>query len=207
MASPPDSMPAIRTATSGEWVHSPLNRRQFLRAGCAVASMVVLSPLLVRPAYAALAGKPTRSIALANLHTGEACTLTYWEQGTYIPEALATISRVLRDHRTNEMHAMDPALLDLLTALLGRLETKAPFEVISGYRSPQSNALMHGRSAGVASKSLHMQGKAIDVRVTNRSLTLVHNTALAMGLGGVGYYPTSGFVHVDTGRIRHWEGA
>lgn len=184
-----------------------LSRRQFLRAGLVAASAAALVPLLASPAYAALAGAPARNLALANLHTGESCALTYWENGAYVPSALARINQVLRDHRNNEVHPIDPSLLDLLTALHGRLETRAPFEVISGYRSPTSNAAMHAHSAGVASKSLHMQGKAMDIRVMGRALTSVHATALAMGLGGVGYYPSSDFVHVDTGRVRHWQGA
>jgi uncharacterized protein YcbK (DUF882 family) len=102
---------------------------------------------------------------------------------------------------------MDPALLDLLAALHGRLETNAPFQVISGYRSPESNAAMHANSSGVAKKSMHMEGKAMDIRVAGRELKLVHATALNMGLGGVGYYPSSNFVHVDTGRVRQWQGA
>ncbi len=194
-------------AEASRWLDSPVSRRQFLRAGLMAAAGLALTPILTRPAYAALAASPARNIALTNLHTGEACALTYWENGAYVPQALATINQVLRDHRTNAVHPIDPALLDLLAALHGRLETNAPFQVISGYRSPESNAAMHARSSGVASHSLHMEGKAMDIRVAGRALTSVHNTALAMGLGGVGYYPTSDFVHVDTGRVRQWQGA
>ncbi len=171
------------------------------------AAFLALSTALPAAARAALAAQPARRLALANLHTGESCALTYWEHGAYIPGALTTIRHVLRDHRNNEEHAIDPALLDLLGVLHARLETNAPYEVISGYRSPASNAAMHEHSAGVASHSLHMQGKAIDIRVAGRALGSVHNTALVMGLGGVGYYPSSDFVHVDTGRVRQWQGA
>ena len=178
------------------------SRRRFLLGGLAGAAMLACSPAL-----AAFAQAPARRIGLVNLHTSETCHLTYWENGAYVTEALAEINRVLRDHRTNEMHPMDPALLDLLTALHGQLGTHAPYQVISGYRSPASNAAMHARSSGVASKSLHMEGKAMDIRVAGRALADVHRTALAMGLGGVGYYPSSDFVHVDTGRVRQWVGA
>jgi uncharacterized protein YcbK (DUF882 family) len=207
MLSAPVTIPADMPAESTAWLDSPLNRRQFLRAGLMAAAGLALAPMLTRPAYAALAASPARNIALTNLHTGEACALTYWENGAYVPQALATIHQVLRDHRTNDVHPIDPALLDLLAALHGRLETNAPFQVISGYRSPKSNAAMHANSSGVARKSLHMEGKAMDIRVAGRELALVHKTALTMGLGGVGYYPTSDFVHVDTGRVRQWQGA
>lgn len=193
--------------SSAPLISASLSRRQFLKAGLAAATCVALSPLLTGPARAAMLLSPARTLAFTNLHTGESCALAYWEQGVYVPEALATINRVLRDHRTDEQHPIDVALLDLLTALQGRLETNAPFEVISGYRSPASNAAMHAHSSGVANKSLHMEGKAIDIRMPGRSLSRIHDTALAMGVGGVGYYPSSDFVHVDTGRVRQWQGA
>jgi len=189
---------------STETMH--LTRRDLLR-GMAGASLLLLAPAFIRSASgAAFAAAPSRAIAFNNLHTGESCALTYFEQGQYVPESLAIINRVLRDHRNNEEHAMDVALLDLLTMLHGELHTSAPFEVISGYRSPESNAAMHARSEGVAKHSMHMEGKAMDIRVSDRSLTQLHRTALAMGAGGVGYYPTSNFVHVDTGRVRQWQG-
>lgn len=188
-------------------LESPISRRQLLRAGLGVGAGLVVSSMLPRAAYAALTAMPARSIALSNIHTGEACAVTYFEQGRYVPEAVATLNHVLRDHRNNAQHPIDVALFDLLSALHGRLETNQPFEVISGYRSPESNAAMHARSSGVAKHSLHMEGKAMDIRVAGRELTLIHRTALQMELGGVGYYPDSNFVHVDTGRVRQWVGA
>lgn len=185
-----------------------LSRRQFLTRTLAGAAALAVAPIFLNAAEAAsFLAAPARRIALNNLHTGEQCALTYFEQGNYVPGALAMINNVLRDHRNNEVHPIDPALLDLLTALNTRLESNQPYEVISGYRSPESNAAMHARSGGVAARSLHMEGKAIDIRVPGRELSRVHMTALAMGLGGVGYYPTSDFVHVDTGRVRQWNGA
>ena len=183
-----------------------LDRRALLKAGLGLGAFVALNGLLPQAAMA-FAAQPSRNLALTNLHTGESCALTYWENGAYVPQALATINHVLRDHRNNEEHAMDPALLDLLSVLYAKLETNQPYEIISGYRSPESNAAMHARSSGVASHSMHMEGKASDIRVAGRALVQVHATALAMGLGGVGYYPTSDFVHVDTGRVRQWQGA
>ena len=122
------------------------------------------------------------------------------------PDALQTINHLLRDYRNGEVHVIEPKLLDLLTILRARLDTQASFEVISGYRSPATNALLHAESSGVAAKSLHMQGMAIDIRVANRSLQELHNSALSLHAGGVGYYPTSDFVHVDVGRVRMWGG-
>ncbi len=113
---------------------------------------------------------------------------------------------MLRDFRTGEAHVIDPGLLDLLHDLNSKLETGEAFKVISGYRSPQTNGMLHEHSSGVASKSLHMQGMAIDIRVPGRALTSLHDAALQLGRGGVGYYPNSDFVHVDVGRVRKWNG-
>ena len=195
------------TTTSMPMLERGMNRRQFLR-GIAGASALLLAPSLLRTsAGTAFAAAPARSVALANLHTGEACNVTYFESGRYVPEALASIDHIMRDHRNGETLQMDTDLLDLLTMLHSQLGTDQPFEVVSGYRSPQTNAALHARSSGVAKHSLHMEGKAVDIRITGRSLTGIRQTALAMGLGGVGYYPTSNFVHVDTGKVRQWVGA
>lgn len=201
-------MTTEKAVTEETMLQRALSRRQFITRTLIGASALAVAPFFLNAAEAAnFLATPARTIALSNLHTGEQCALTYFEQGRYVPGALATINRILRDHRNDEVHPMDTALLDLLTALHGRLDSTQPFEVISGYRSPESNAAMHARSGGVASHSLHMEGKAIDIRVPGRELSRVHMTALAMGLGGVGYYPTSDFVHVDTGRVRQWNGA
>jgi uncharacterized protein YcbK (DUF882 family) len=153
------------------------------------------------------AGKTVRKLSLYNLHTSEKCTVVYKDCGQCVPDALAEVNHVLRDWRNNEVHPIDTRLLDLLADLHGELGTNDPFNVISGYRSPQTNAMLHERSAGVASKSLHMQGMAIDIRLPDTQLRRVRDTALAMGRGGVGYYEASNFVHVDVGRVRRWTGA
>jgi uncharacterized protein YcbK (DUF882 family) len=174
-----------------------LKRRAFL-AG-AVSTMA-----FARPALADM-GEP-RALAFDNLHTGERLSVEYWANGAYVPDALTSINHLLRDFRTGDVHVMEPRLLDLLNVLHTRLETNSPFAVISGYRSPTTNAALrteHERS-GVASKSLHMQGMAIDIRVARCSLEAVHKAALALQAGGVGYYPQSDFVHVDVGRVRTW---
>jgi uncharacterized protein YcbK (DUF882 family) len=148
-----------------------------------------------------------RKVALHNLHTGESLQAIYWDEGRYVPDALAAVDKVLRDFRTGDQHPMDPGLLDLLNTLHGKVESRGPFQVISGYRSPRTNAMLHEHSDGVASKSLHMQGMAMDIRVEGVALDHLHKAALDIGGGGVGYYPTSNFVHVDVGRVRRWNGA
>lgn len=148
----------------------------------------------------------TRSLHLHNIHTGETLKTTYWERGIYIPEAMRDISHTLRDYRNNQSMHMDPKLIDLIARLHARMNSRKPFEVISGYRSAQTNAMLHAHSGEVATHSMHLHGKAIDLRLTDRSLRDLHHEASLMHSGGVGYYPTSGFVHIDTGRDRHWQG-
>lgn len=147
-----------------------------------------------------------RRLAFDNLHTGEKLDVAYWENGAYVPGALAAVNHVLRDHRNNEVHEIEPRLLDLLTALSHRLDAGPKFEVISGYRSPATNALLHAESSEVAKASLHTQGMAIDIRMAGLDLAYLHNAALGLDMGGVGYYPSSDFVHVDVGRVRRWSG-
>jgi uncharacterized protein YcbK (DUF882 family) len=174
------------------------SRREILRgvAGLAGAS-------LLGGAARAAAAEP-RSLCLLNLHTGERLSATYFEGGTYVPDALAALDRVLRDFRTGEVHPIAPGLLDLVTALQGRLETREVVHVISGYRSPHTNAMLHERSEGVATHSLHMVGEAMDIRIPGVELASLRDAALGLSRGGVGFYPASDFVHVDVGRVRRW---
>lgn len=173
-----------------------IGRRRLLAGALGLAA-----PALI--AGGASASAPRR-LSLLNLHTGERLAATYFEAGRYLPDALAAIDHVLRDHRTGAVHPMSPDLLDLVAALSDRLSGAGTVQVISGYRSPASNAALHARSSGVATRSLHMQGMAMDIRVPGVELGQVRKAALAMGRGGVGYYPESDFVHVDVGRVRQW---
>lgn len=178
---------------------SILGRRQFLGAAAAFTAG------LARPAAA---GAAPRILALDNIHTGEKLRAEYWTNGAYQPDALSEIDKLLRDFRTGEVHPIEPRLLDLLASLYGQVEATTPFQVISGYRSPQTNAgLRQAGHSGVASKSLHMEGIAIDVRIAGKPLAGLHRAALSLRGGGVGYYPRSNFVHVDIGRVRSWSGA
>jgi uncharacterized protein YcbK (DUF882 family) len=175
-----------------------LPRRGLLGAGLAVGFGFLARPL------AALAEAPARQLAVLNLHTGERLQAAYWEAGSYLPDALAAFDKVLRDHRTGEVHAIAPNLLDLAVALLQRLDARETVQIISGYRSPQSNAALHASSSGVASKSLHMDGKALDVRISGVPLARLRDAAWSLQGGGVGFYPGSDFVHLDVGRVRRW---
>jgi uncharacterized protein YcbK (DUF882 family) len=173
------------------------SRRRALRLGL-VGVAGLLAP--VRRAAAA----DTRSLALRSLHTGEFVRTTYWAAGQYLCDGLTEIDRVLRDHRSNTVHPIDRHLLDVLGALRDRLETREAFEVISGYRSPATNAHLVATTRGVAPTSLHVAGMAVDLRVPGRPLAAVRDAAKALGAGGVGFYPDSDFVHVDVGRVRYW---
>ena len=148
--------------------------------------------------------RPERSLAFYNTHTGEQLKIVYWEQGNYLEESLGAINHILRDPRTNEIKDIDTGLLDLLFAIRNELETQQPFHIISGYRSPDTNAFLRAHSTGIAEHSLHLVGKAIDIRTPGRELRVLHKTAVALKGGGVGYYPKSDFVHVDVGRVRYW---
>jgi len=173
------------------------SRRKFIRA--LAATPLAASPFMARAALA-----PVRELRFDNLHTAEKLTVEYFAAGRYQPDALSEINRVLRDFRTGDVGEIDPKLLDLLHALRERAGTRQAFQVISGYRSPSTNAALHRRSSGVATHSLHMDGKAIDIRLGDVALPGLRDAALSLQLGGVGYYPGSNFVHVDTGRLRHW---
>lgn len=146
-----------------------------------------------------------RRISFFNIHTNETINIAYWRHGQYQPDALHRIAIFMRDYRNGEVHAIDPHLLDLLQTLHTTLRTSEPFNLISGYRSPQTNARLVALDGGVATHSLHMQGMAADIQLSDRSLTSLRNAALYLSRGGVGYYPRSNFVHVDVGRVRQWQ--
>jgi uncharacterized protein YcbK (DUF882 family) len=182
-----------------------LSRRRFLGVGAAAAAAALVpAPLFAAPAST---NRGDRVLSFFHTHTGERLKVAYCCDGEYQPEALQQINHLLRDFRLDEVKPIDPKLLDLLHNLGGTLETEQPFHVISGYRSPKTNLMLRGRGgshSGVASKSLHMVGKAIDIRIPGVKLDHVRGAARSLKRGGVGYYPDSNFVHVDTGRVRYW---
>ncbi|HTK33788.1 MAG TPA: DUF882 domain-containing protein [Caulobacteraceae bacterium] len=180
-------------------------RRELLRFGMGAGALGAAG-LAGLPVKAFAATLEPRRVALHNLHTGEALDAVYWENGAYVPDAVAALNKVLRDYRTGDVHFMEPGLYDILDAVSAKVGNRAPFQIISGYRSPKTNAMLHAKSDGVAEHSLHMDGKAMDIRLEGVALANVHKAALSLGRGGVGFYPTSNFVHVDVGRVRTWTG-
>ena len=182
------------------------SRRRVLKAGGALAG-VSAAALLSGAAHSGETQKPaSRRIALLNLHTDERLEVEYFREGAYVPDALSKIENCLRDFRTGERHPIDPRLMDYLIDVAHSAGVDADFRVISGYRSPRTNAQLREKSAGVAQHSLHMEGRAIDVRMSRVDCAGLAAHALDMKRGGVGYYRASDFVHLDTGAFRTWKG-
>ncbi|HSF58662.1 MAG TPA: DUF882 domain-containing protein [Candidatus Binatia bacterium] len=179
-----------------------ISRRKFLALGAIAAGTGIFPRQAL--SYVSDARDGERSLAFYNTHTGERLNLVYWVQGQYLSESLAEINYILRDHRTDQIKSIDQKLLNLLFALRTELNSNQPFHIISGYRSPQTNVFLHTNSSGVAENSLHLIGKAIDIRIPGRPLSVLRNAAIALKAGGVGYYPNSDFVHLDVGRVRYW---
>lgn len=177
-----------------------MDRRNFLK----IAGMVSAVSLLPDMALANAKLPYEKSLSFYNTHTGEKLRTTFWADGAYIPEAVSEINHILRDHRTGAVAQMDIELFDLLYDIRTTMESRDPFQIISGYRSPASNAHLRSASSGVAKHSLHMEGKAIDINLPGRDLADLRKIAMSMQQGGVGYYPASNFVHVDVGRVRYW---
>lgn len=185
-------------------IHNEMNRRNFLKLGGMGAAMALAPTSLLASVQKQNKNEAFRSLAFYNLHTGESLRTTYWEQGVYHPEALEEIQHVLRDFRTGETHDMDIALFDLLHNIQSKTGGNKAFNVISGYRSPKTNAMLNNTTQGVAKKSLHTVGKAIDINLPGLDLKHLRKIAMHEKQGGVGFYPKSNFVHVDTGRVRYW---
>ena len=177
-------------------------RRLFLKF-CALSALSNVYPRL------SLGAEPhhlpqRRALSFFNLHTKESLNTVYCEHGRYVSASLAEVNYILRDHRTGEVRSIDPRILDVLYRIRMAVKTQDSFHIISGYRSPQTNAQLRKKGRGVAKRSYHMQGKAIDLRIPEVSLKKLRQAALELGRGGVGYYPKSNFVHVDTGPVRSW---
>ena len=176
------------------------SRRRFLMH---ISSPIALA-LIGLPSREAEAAIRERAILLHHRHTGESLRAVYYADGRYLREGLRAAAHHLRDWRQDKEHTVDPQLLDLLWALRRRLDSTEPVQVLCGYRTPATNAMLRRRSRAVAKNSLHMQGMAIDLQVPGRSLRAVRAAAVSLRAGGVGYYPRSRFVHVDTGEVRYW---
>ncbi|MCH4296726.1 DUF882 domain-containing protein [Shewanella sp. 3B26] len=178
---------------------SPARRQLMLGLGSAAMVSMISSP-----AFASRSTQGSRMLSMLNLHTREEGKGAYWIDGEYQRPILTGFDHLLRDHRANEAAPMDKRLYDLLFYLQENLKSRDTIHIISGYRSPKTNAMLAKKSGGVAKKSLHMEGKAIDIAIPGVRLDKVRDAAKELKLGGVGYYPQSGFVHVDVGRVRSW---
>jgi len=179
-----------------------ISRRRFLRLGALAAAVsCVPCPAL---ALERTAQKFERSLDFYNVNTGESLRTVYWIKGKYIPLSLRDINYVLRDHHSDEVKPIDPQLLDLLYTIDKIVGLRDSLHVLSAYRSPATNAWLRMSHSGVAENSMHIEGKAVDVRFFGRDLKMVRHLAKDLQWGGVGYYPWSGFVHLDTGPVRTW---
>jgi uncharacterized protein YcbK (DUF882 family) len=183
-------------------VANPLSRRRFLKGLACGSLMMMGSPKIV---HAALSSFTThKTLSLEHHHTGDSLKVTYYEHGHYIGDALEEVSYFLRDYHNDQVHSVDPGLLDRLHDVKLLLGANKPFHIVSGYRSPGTNANLRRHSRGVAKHSLHMEGRAVDIRMEGVSAKTIRNAALTLNKGGVGYYPSENFVHLDTGELRTW---
>ena len=182
-----------------------------LAAAAPAPQLIAATPPVQTPASPAvvkkLAARFVRRAHVHNLHTGDVLDAVYYEDGQYVPDALAQARRVLRDWRNGEEHTMDAGLFDILHAISNKVTAKGPFQILSGYRSKATNAMLHSHSEQVAQHSQHMLGKALDIILPGVELGHLRQAALSLKAGGVGFYPQSGFVHVDVGPVRQWVGA
>jgi len=182
----------------------PHTRRRLLTGGLTAGAAALALTGLPAGASAALFKVKERHLSFRNLHTDEILDVRYYIGGRYEESGLRQLNHALRDWRTGEVAEMDTRLLDTLWLLRQRLGSRRPFDLISGYRSPKTNAMLAGKSSGVAKKSYHMRAMAVDVALPDVRLANLRDEALDMAAGGVGYYARSGFVHVDVGPVRRW---
>lgn len=166
-----------------------------------IASML---PFVSTRDAAAASNNGTWKIAFRHAHTGESFSGVYRVGDKYLPEAFERLNYVMRDFRTKEVFPMDPHIIDILSLIHSKLGANDPYAILSAYRSPKTNAMLGKRTRGVASNSFHMYGQATDIRIPGYSPKKIRNVAQSLKAGGVGYYPRSGFVHVDTGKVRSW---
>lgn len=181
-------------------------RRRFLQGSGALLAGTVLAPLAPARAWAEANGGSTRVLRLHNVHTAESGVFPFFQAGNRAPAVLAKLQHFFRDFRTGHEHPLDNGLFDLLHEVAVTLDRDPEFEVICGYRSPKTNEYLRGRStsSGVAQHSLHLEGRAVDVRMVGVRVKQLHAAGRSLQRGGVGLYTASQFVHLDTGRVRHW---
>jgi len=173
-------------------------RRQILKTTGLIASGYLFPGLSVAEV------REQRRLSFMHMHTGETLNVVYHDGESHVTDALAEIDHLLRDFRTGEIHAIDPGLLDILHGVQTLTQRNATFEIISGYRSSATNEMLAKKSRGVAKRSLHMQGRAVDIRMTGVDTRHVYEAAMQLARGGVGFYGRSNFIHLDTGNFRNW---
>ncbi|MBW8189631.1 DUF882 domain-containing protein [Neiella marina] len=181
-----------------------ISRRRFMAAAGGIAVAAGFGTPAVALAAATKASNNVRQLAMTHIHTGESANLVYFENGQYINDVMTELSYLLRDFRTGEVLAMDPNVLDQLYLLSSQFGYRKHMQIIGGYRSPKTNEKLRQNSNGVAKKSYHMKGQAIDVGFPGLSLATARKAAISLKAGGVGYYPKSGFLHLDSGPVRSW---
>ncbi|GJL84971.1 MAG: twin-arginine translocation pathway signal protein [Micavibrio sp.] len=192
----------LEELNSREIIEAPkLERRDLLKMGL-VGMLGAIAPLA--PVKTASAAYAERRVSFRHQHTGESFSGVYRVGDKYMPAAFDRLNYVLRDFRTGDVFPMDPRVLDIISILQEKAGTRKPFEVLSGYRSPKTNAMLRRVSTGVARNSFHMYGQAMDIRMPGYSTQKLRNIAKSLRAGGVGYYGSSDFVHVDTGTVRSW---
>lgn len=179
------------------------DRRATLKIGACGLILASVPLVLSSPADASASRTPWR-ISFRNAHTGESFNGVYRVGDKYLPDAFRKINLVMRDFRTNEVFPMDPRAIDILNQVQKRSGQNKPLEVLSGYRSPKTNAMLRSSSSGVARKSMHMYGQAVDFRMPGYSTRRLRDIARGLKAGGVGFYSRSDFIHVDTGKVRSW---
>ncbi|MGA1863723.1 MAG: YcbK family protein [bacterium] len=186
-----------------------LSRRSLIKLGL----FALGASLIKRPAFAAINSvvssdrrviSPEKRLFFYNTHTEETLKVIYWYNGDYLYESLDDINYIFRDHYTGEIKTIDTRLIELLHDIYERMETKKPFHIVSGYRTRSTNSLLRSTNRGVARRSLHIYGKAVDIYLPDCRLSSLRKTAIDLKGGGVGYYPNRNFVHVDVGRVRYW---
>lgn len=176
-----------------------INRRKFVKTG-----MAAIAGLIMPSFYGVGLASTERRLLFQHTHTGERLSVCYWKNGEYIEEGMVSINRFFRDFRTGEIKRIDTGLIDLIYTISETVGHDVSFDLVSGYRSPETNEKLRKNSSGVARKSLHLMGQAADIRVPGLQTSKLRAIAIDIGMGGVGYYPESDFVHVDIGRVRQW---
>ncbi len=180
-----------------------VDRRLFLKGGLTLSAAALISTIGVTPAFAAPKGG-RYDFSVHNMHTGDTYKGIYRVGNQYLPEAFEEINHALRDHRTGDVFPIDPRVIDIAAAVHKMSGSKKEFQILSGYRSPKTNNKLRGKSTGVAKQSLHMSGQAMDLKLPDVSNSRLRQLAIKLKAGGVGYYPRSGFIHVDSGQFRTW---